>query len=108
MTIAEIKQISNSICTPHVEKMAKEIIDALLAHRIIELKQRIAQTDNPVWKADMKKKLSMFEQPYSHEFYNRLIQQTVKEILTAMQSKIESAQINLTNAEYFNLTGRLS
>ena len=56
----------------------------------------------------MKKKLSMFEQPYSHEFYNRLIQQIVKEILTAMQSKIESAQINLTNAEYFNLTGRLS
>ena len=48
MTIAEMKQISNSICTPYVEKMAKEILDALLAQRIKALKQCIAQSDNKV------------------------------------------------------------
>ena len=102
-----MKQISNSICTPYVEKMAKEILDALLAQRIKAFKQCIAQSDNKALKTEMNQKLDKLQQAYSHEFYKQLLQQTTQEIMSAMQSKVESAEINLINAEYFNLTGRL-
>ena len=55
----------------------------------------------------MNQKLDKLQQAYSHEFYKQLLQQTTQEIMSAMQSKVESAEINLINAEYFNLTGRL-
>ena len=69
MTLAELKNITKQVRESHVEKMAKSILDILMANRIKEIQSILSNDKNKELEGKLQMKIDVLQQPYNQKFY---------------------------------------
>lgn len=108
MTLAEIKKIGSNLCKKDAERIASEMLVALINKRKEELQKRI-DTENIGKKklSQLKNTLEALNAPTDKEYFRNIVLRSARKIQCFYGELSDSILVDLINAEYFGFTGRI-
>lgn len=107
MTTGEIWRAGEESVEKYADNISRELLDGLIGLRKKDIRRRLTDDGYRDSWDRMKRTLDVLEKAESMPFYDNILKQTKERLLKDMRQVAESANISLTNAEYFGFSGRL-